>query len=238
MEFVNVSLFQAGAALNANSRWQEVIAENLASGAVPGYKKQQLSMAAVQAGLMPGGVSGSQSPQMFVIPKATTTTNFTGGEMKATGVSTDVAIEGKGFFEVQLPGGTTGYTRDGEFQINSQGQLATKEGYPVLGQGGPIQLNPRDPTPMTISSTGEISQGASCEGQTGVDRFQQAGAADADQRQLFCGPKSRPSDPASHRHGAPGLSRRLEQLGGAGNGRPDDGHARIRGQSARHPNSG
>jgi flagellar basal body rod protein FlgG len=168
---VNVSLFQAGAALNANSRWQEVIAENLASGALPGYKKQQLTMAAVQAGLMPGGVSGSRSSQMFVLPKATTSTNFSTGEMKATGVSTDAAIDGKGFFEVQLPGGTTGYTRDGEFQVNTQGQLVTTEGYLVLGQGGPIQLNPRDPTPMTISASGEVSQGSTSRGKLAVTEF-------------------------------------------------------------------
>jgi flagellar basal-body rod protein FlgG len=168
---VNVSLYQAGAALNANSRWQEVIAENLASGAVPGYKKQQLSIAAVQSGLMPGGSSASSSPQMFVLPKATTTTNFTAGGMNATGVATDVAIDGKGFFEVQLPGGTTGYTRDGEFQMNTQGQLTTKEGYLVLGQGGPIQLNPRDPTPMAISASGDISQGASAKGKLALTEF-------------------------------------------------------------------
>jgi flagellar basal body rod protein FlgG len=168
---VNVSLFQAGAALDANSRWQEVIAENLASGALPGYKKQQLSMAAVQAGLMPGGVSGTQGAQTFVLPKGTTTTNFTAGGLKATGVPTDVAIDGKAFFSVQLPGGTTGYTRDGEFEVNSQGQLSTKEGYPVLGQSGPIQLNPRDPSPISISSSGDVSQGASAKGKLALAEF-------------------------------------------------------------------
>ena len=99
------------------------------------------------------------------------TTNFTPGGMKATGVNTDVAIDGKGFFEVQLPGGTTGYTRNGEFQINTQGQLATQEGYLVLGQGGPIQLNPRDPSPMTISAAGDISQGATSKGKLALTEF-------------------------------------------------------------------
>ena len=90
LKLVNVSLFQAGAALNANSRWQEIIADNLASSSVPGYKRQQLSLAAVQAGLMPAsGLSTGNSPQMFVLPRATSTTNFTGGELKPTGVSTD-----------------------------------------------------------------------------------------------------------------------------------------------------
>ena len=168
---MNVSLFQAGAALNANSRWQEAIAENLASGAMPGYKKQQLSMSAVQAGLMPGGLSAGQSPQMFVLPKATTTTNFSTGDMKATGVPTDAAIDGKGFFEVQLPGGTTGYTRDGAFEVNSRGELVTTEGFPVLGLGGPIQLNPRDPSPISISANGDVSQGASSKGKLAVTEF-------------------------------------------------------------------
>jgi len=173
--FVNISLFQAGAALNANSRWQEIIADNLASSSVPGYKKQELSLAAVQAGLMPAGVNGSQAPQMFVMPKGTTTTNFTGGELKPTGLPTDVAIEGKGFFEVQLPGGTKGYTRDGEFQINAKGQLVTKEGYPVLSQGGPVQLNPADPAPVSISLGGDISQGATSKGKLALAEFNKPG---------------------------------------------------------------
>ena len=95
--------------------------------------------------------------------------------MKATGVATDVAIDGKAFFEVQLPGGTTGYTRNGEFQVNSQGQLTTNEGYAVLGQGGPIQLNPRDPAPITISAGGEISQGASSKGKLALTEFNKPG---------------------------------------------------------------
>jgi flagellar basal-body rod protein FlgF len=165
---MNVSLFQAASALNANSRWQEIISDNLASASVPGFKKQQLTMSAVQAGLMPAG----STPQSFVLPKASTTTNFTTGEMKSTGVNTDVAIEGHGFFQVDLPGGITGYTRDGEFQVNASGQLVTKEGYAVQGQGGgTIQLNPRDSSPISIAPTGEISQGASAKGKLGLTEF-------------------------------------------------------------------
>lgn len=165
---MNVSLSQAAAALDANSRWQEIISDNLAASSLPGFRKQQLTMAAVQAGLMPsGGI-----PQSFLIPKASSTTSFMPGEMKATGVSTDVAIEGRAFFGVQMPNGTTGYTRDGEFQVNSQGQLVTKEGYPVEGQGGGvIQLNPRDSSPISISASGDISQGASAKGKLSLTDF-------------------------------------------------------------------
>jgi flagellar basal body rod protein FlgG len=165
---MNVSLFQAASALSANTRWQEIISDNMASAAVPGFKRQQLSLAAVQAGLMPMG----SSPQSFVLPKASSAINFTPGEMKPTGINTDLAIDGKGFFNVQLPDGTTGYSRNGEFQVNAQGQMVTNEGYPVLGQsGGPIQLNPHDSAPISISSGGEVSQGSSAKGKLNLTEF-------------------------------------------------------------------
>jgi flagellar basal body rod protein FlgG len=160
---VNVSLFQAASALDANSRWQEVIANNLASSSVPGYKAEQISLDAVQAGMM--SARGARNlPQYFSIPKATTSTNFTPGELKYTGDTTDVAIEGKGFFEVRLPNGTTALTRDGEFELNSKGQLVTKESFPVLGNDGPIQLRQDISGPLSVSSTGEVSQGSELRG--------------------------------------------------------------------------
>jgi flagellar basal body rod protein FlgG len=169
---VNVSLFQAASALDANARWQEVIADNLASSSVPGYKQQQLSQAVVQAGLMPA--YGTQSlPSFFAIPTTTTSTNFSPGELKYTGSGSDVAIEGNGFFEVRMPTGATGLTRDGEFHINSQNQLVTKENFPVLGVpvngvSRPIQLEADHSGPLSISSTGNVSQGSELRGRLKV----------------------------------------------------------------------
>ena len=158
---MNVSLYQAAAAMNASSRWQELISENLAASSVSGYKKQELSFAAIQAGLMPSPANG---PQHFALPQAMAATNFQPGELKATGVSTDIALEGPGFIPVQLPDGHTAYTRDGEFHLSSSGQLVTKQGFAVLGEGGPIQLDLNNHTPLSISSTGEVSQGADIKG--------------------------------------------------------------------------
>ncbi len=169
---MNVSLYQAAAALDANSRWQEVIADNLASSSVPGFKKQELSIAAVQAGLMPAGtVNSAGLPQYFSMPKASTTTSFRAGDLQFTGNKNDVAIEGTGFFEVRLPNGVKAETRDGEFQINRQGQLVTKEGYTVLGEAGPLQLNPADPNPLSISATGDVSQGPNLEGKLKITEY-------------------------------------------------------------------
>jgi flagellar basal-body rod protein FlgG len=169
---VNVSLFSAASALNANSRLQEVIADNLASSSVPGFRRQELSTAAVQAGLMPaaGLVSGAL-PKFFVMPKATASIDFRQGQIKYTGNPKDVALDGRGFFAVQLPTGAAGYTRNGEFQTNAQGQLVTSEGYPVMGVQGPITVNLQDPSPISISANGQVSQGASIKGQLKVVDF-------------------------------------------------------------------
>jgi flagellar basal body rod protein FlgG len=169
---VNVSLYQAASALNANSRWQEMISENLASSSIPGFKKQDLSFSAVQSGLMPTATTGF--PQHFTLSRADVATNFRPGEIQSTGSKTDVALEGPGFFAVQMPNGTTGYTRDGEFQINALGELVTKQGYTVLGDAGPIRLNLSDTSsPLSISPTGEVSQGSELRGKLRVVDFQQ-----------------------------------------------------------------
>lgn len=170
---MNVSLFQAAAAMSANSRWQDLIAQNLSSSSIPGFKKQDISFSAVEAGLMgAGGASGAQ-PAQFTLPRMDGYTNFSTGEMKLTGVKTDVAIDGGGFFEVQLPGGSSGYTRDGEFHVDAQGQLVTKSGAPVMGSGGTIQLDPNDPNPISIAANGDISQGAARKGRLKVVEFNQ-----------------------------------------------------------------
>ena len=161
---MNVSLYQAAAGLSASARWQELISENLAASSVPGYKKQDLSFDAIQGGTISQGGVGTNSLSHYLLASPTASINFQQGEVKSTGVPTDVAIEGNGFFAVQLPGGETGYTRDGEFHINAQGQLVNKSGSLVLGDSGPIQFDANNPAPITISSTGEVSQGTDLKG--------------------------------------------------------------------------
>jgi flagellar basal body rod protein FlgG len=163
---VNVSLYQAAAALNANSKWQEVISQNLASSSIPGYKNQTVSFDAVQSGYL----EAAKSKSKVGLPNATVHTSFSSGEMRYTGGKTDVAIDGKGFFEVKLANGSTAYTRDGEFHINAQGQLVTKAGYEVAVSGG-ANFDRNDASPITISSTGQISQGAVKKGTIQIAEF-------------------------------------------------------------------
>ena len=154
---MNVSLYQAAAAMNANARWQEMITENLAAGSVPGYRKQEISFSAVEAahsGMKPGLPNSSS-----VIPAASVSLNFQQGPLRATSGPLDCALEGPGMFEVQLPNGTHAFTRDGEFHLSAQGQLVTKQGYVVLGEFGPLQFDPNNAAPITISANGDVSQG-------------------------------------------------------------------------------
>lgn len=155
--------------MNASARWQEVISQNLASASIPGFKRQALSFDAIQAGLVNMDRPGLPVP--LTLPRADVFTNFASGELKATGVATDLAIEGKGFFVLELPDGGTAYTRDGEFQLSSTGELISKQGYRLLGDAGSIQLDPRKTASLTISSTGEISQGAELKGRLKIVDF-------------------------------------------------------------------
>jgi len=102
---MNVSLYQAASALHAMDRWQETIAENLASSSVPGFKKQDFSFAAVQAGLHAAPAMGASRAVLMTAGQANT--NFKPGEFRVTNGRTDVAIDGRAFFEVQLPNGTS-----------------------------------------------------------------------------------------------------------------------------------
>lgn len=78
------------------------------------------------------------------------------GSMQQTGNQLNVALNGSGFMSVQLPDGSVGYTRDGNFQRAADGTLMTSGGLPVLGQGGKITL-PDQATEITIDEKGMIS---------------------------------------------------------------------------------
>lgn len=157
---MNVSLYQAAAAMNANTRWQEVIANNMASASVPGFKRQDLTFEAVQTGVLQNLPANSPlSNKGVYLPEGRLVTSFAQGEFARTELDTDTALEGPGFFTVQLPNGDEAYTRDGGFQKNMQSQLVTKHGFLVMGETGPIQLNPASTAPLRITDDGKILQG-------------------------------------------------------------------------------
>jgi flagellar basal-body rod protein FlgF len=150
---MEVSLYQAAAAMNATAQWQEMIAENLTTASIAGGRKRDISFSDVQAGMDPNAPGG------YSIPTAQSHTNFQPGELHASSNPMDFALEGPGYFSIQLPNGQSAYTRGGEFELNAKGQLVTNQGYPVLGNAGPLQFNPNSSEAVTISANGDVSQG-------------------------------------------------------------------------------
>lgn len=167
---MNISLYQAASAMNNATRWQETIAENLAASSVPGFKKQDLSFEAIQSGLYPIGRQTDRTPHML-LPSSTPITSFDQGELRRDDLKTNLALQGPGFFQVQLPNGSTAYTRDGQFNIDAQGQIVTKEGYLVLGEAGPIQLDLKLGTDFSVNAAGEVMQGPTTRGKLAIAEF-------------------------------------------------------------------
>ena len=138
------------------------ISNNLANASTVGYKKGRAIFEDLlyQNINQPGGQSSADStlPSGLMIGAGAkvvaTQKTYTQGSVQTTDNSLDVMIQGRGFFEVQRPDGTTAYTRTGQFSLSSEGTLVTTgEGYAVQPE---IQI-PTDAQSITIGSDGQIS---------------------------------------------------------------------------------
>ncbi len=99
--------------------------------------------------------------------------DFSTGPIEQTGNALDFAIESEGFFAVKTPAGEA-YTRDGQFSLDAEGQIVTRSGAPVMGEGGPITLNPTG-GPISVSREGSISQDGQVAGKLKVVNFKTPG---------------------------------------------------------------
>ena len=172
---MNVSLHSAASAMTSNLRWQEIITENLAASSVPGFKKQEMILTAVQPAGAPMAETAGSAGSQFLMPRAVVSTNFAPGQFRYTGLNTDVGVEGAGFLEVQLPDGTLAYTRDGELHLDEAARLVTKQGFEVLGDGGPIQFDLDAggslQDSISIAPGGEVAQASELRGRLRIVEF-------------------------------------------------------------------
>ena len=133
------ALWAAKTGLDAQQTQMAVTANNLANVSTTGFKKSRAVFDdLLYQNLSQVGANTSQSTQSPTglnlgtgVRVVATEKNYTQGSMNNTGNSLDLAIQGRGFFQVLQPSGTVGYTRDGSFQVNAQGQLVTSSGYPL-----------------------------------------------------------------------------------------------------------
>jgi flagellar basal-body rod protein FlgF len=139
----------------ALQRELDVVANNLANLNTNGFKSDGNVF---QEHLMPAARNEWFAPQdrrmSFVVDRASWI-DFSKGSVVQTGNPLDLAIDGDAFLVVQTPRGER-YTRNGALQVNPQGQLVTAEGYAVLGENGPITLQPND-RQIQINREGTVS---------------------------------------------------------------------------------
>ncbi len=127
----------AASGMSAQQMNVDNIANNLANVNTTGFKKSKLEFQDVlYRNLRRAGTSaavGTNIPTSLEIGYGTkpvaTTRQFSVGELSQTGNALDMAIEGNGFFQIALPDGTVGYTRDGSFKMSADGQITTSDGY-------------------------------------------------------------------------------------------------------------
>ncbi len=158
---MNPALWVAKTGLDAQQTNMAVISQNLANVNTTGYKKgravfedllyqtvSQVGAATSQNTQSPSGLELGTGVNLVSTEKV-----YTQGNMNQTGNSLDMAINGNGFFQILMPDGTLAYTRDGNFQISSTGQVVTAQGFPLqpavtipsgtqsisIGQDGTVQ---------------------------------------------------------------------------------------------------
>jgi flagellar basal-body rod protein FlgG len=155
------ALRTAASGMMAQQTRTEIIANNLANVNTTGFKKSRahfvdLLYQTVQGAATVGNPDASTLPAIQV-GRGTRLAGIqrlhAQGALEQTQRPLDLAIEGEGFFQVQMPSGVIAYTRDGSFEISDQGTIVTHEGFAVLPG---IKL-PQDATGVTISSTGIVS---------------------------------------------------------------------------------
>lgn len=158
---MNSALWAAKTGLDAQQTRMSVISNNLANVNTNGFKAdravfedllyqnvKQVGGATSQTTVAPTGFSVGTGTRIVATEKTYTQGNFT-----TTGNALDVAINGRGFFQVLMPDGSFGYTRDGSFKVSSTGELVTSSGYKVQ----PGITIPAGAQSVTIGNDGVVS---------------------------------------------------------------------------------
>jgi flagellar basal-body rod protein FlgG len=157
------ALVSAATGMGAQQTNLDTIANNLANVNTIGFKKNQVmfedllydNIRPVAAQQGSGGSSVPAGANVGLGTNLVSTSKvFTPGSLINTGNSTDLAINGNGFFRIQLPDGTFGYTRAGAFNIDSTGKWVTPDGLYLEG-APPLAV---DRTALAVTSNGTISQ--------------------------------------------------------------------------------
>jgi len=147
------SLYSGLSGLNTNALQLSLIGNNLANINTPGYKSSSAAFQDLLSQTLTGGSSGGNINFLQIglgAGVAGTNQNFSQGSLQSTGINTNVAIQGEGFFVVRGSDGVN-YTRAGDFHIDATGNLVTSDGAFVQG------FTEKDPVTNQIVSSGTLN---------------------------------------------------------------------------------
>jgi flagellar basal-body rod protein FlgG len=154
------SLWISKTGMEAQQTQLDTIAHNLANVGTNGFKRGHAVFEdLIYQNLRQAGANSSEQTQLptglqvgLGVRPVSLSRNFSQGNLQQTGNNLDLAVKGNGFFQIQMPDGVVAYTRDGAFQVNSQGQLVTNNGFPVQ----PGITIPAEARSVTIAADGTV----------------------------------------------------------------------------------
>jgi flagellar basal-body rod protein FlgG len=155
------SLWISKTGMEAQQTQLDVISHNLANVSTTGYKRATAVFEDLMyQNLRQVGANSTEQSQLptglqlgLGVRTVATARSFAQGSLQQSGNTLDVAIKGNGFFQVTMPDGTIGYSRDGSFQVNAQGQLVNATGLPIAS-GVTIPANAQS---VSIAADGTVS---------------------------------------------------------------------------------
>jgi flagellar basal-body rod protein FlgG len=157
------SLWISKTGMEAQQTQLDTISHNLANVGTNGFKRGHAVFEdLIYQNLRQAGANSSEQTQLptglqvgLGVRAVATSRNFSQGNLQQTGGNLDVAVKGNGFFEIQMPDGSSAYTRDGAFQVSAQGQIVTSNGF-VVQPGITIPANAQS---VTIAADGTVTIG-------------------------------------------------------------------------------
>ncbi|HTT10219.1 MAG TPA: flagellar basal-body rod protein FlgG [Burkholderiaceae bacterium] len=155
------SLWIAKTGMDAQQTQLDVTSHNLANVGTTGFKRSRVAFEdLLYLNVRQAGANSSQQTQLPIglqigtgVRPVATPRMFTQGTLQQTGNQFDLAINGQGFFQIQLPDGTTAYTRDGTFHTDANGQVVNSSGFPLT----PALTVPANAQSVTIGQDGTVT---------------------------------------------------------------------------------
>jgi flagellar basal-body rod protein FlgG len=180
----------------ASQRQMDVVSNNLANSGTTGFKRAVAHTTDIgyQAGLTAPVGPGGLDVRLVGIGEGTQLSDikneFVPGTLQATGNPLDMALQGDGFFQVKMPDGTPGFTRDGSFGLDSGGQLVTSGGLTVQSDNGGNLVVPPGSVGVHLDDTGQLmatnTTGADVSvGRLGLAQFTNNGGLQASGQNLW-----------------------------------------------------